>query len=120
MIDLLEISLVGLVLAVAVLIVFVGQGLFVAGNVRAEYSRKLIHIGLSMWVAWWLFLMPVNVIIVASMLLASGVFITKRFGFLKSIHGVRRSTHGEVTYALGITATAILFSNPGGLRSGDS
>ena len=111
-IDLLELSLVGLVLAVAALIVFVGQGLFVAGNVRVEYSRKLIHIGLSMWVAWWLFLMPVNVIIVASMLLASGVFITKRFGLLKSIHGVRRSTHGEVTYALGITATAILFPHP--------
>lgn len=111
-IDPLEVSLVGLVLFVAALIVFVGQGLFVAGNVRVEYSRKLIHIGLSTWVAWWLFLLPVNVVIVASMVLASGVFITKRFGFLKSIHGVRRSTHGEVTYALGITATAIFFPNP--------
>ena len=111
-IDPLEISLVGLVLFVATLIVFVGQGLFVAGNVRVEYSRKLIHIGLSAWVAWWLFLLPVNVVIVASMVLASGVFITKRFGLLKSIHGVRRSTHGEVTYALGITMTAILFPHP--------
>ena len=108
-----DLFLVGVVLTVVALIVFIGQGLFIAGNIDGEYSRKLIHILLSLWVACWRYLLPVNIIIIASLILAAVVFTTKKLGFLKSIHGVRRSTHGEITYALGITLTAILFPEPG-------
>ena len=102
----LDIFLVGVVLAVVGLIVVVGQGLFMVNDIKIEYSRKLIHIGLSIWLACWLFFLPYKLVIVASLLLALAVFISKRLGFLKSIHGVRRTTYGEITYALGIAFVA--------------
>ena len=103
---LIDIISVVVVLTVVGLIVVVGQGLFMVNNIKIEYSRKLIHIGLSVWIAFWLFFLPYKIVIVASLLLALAVFISKRLGFLKSIHGVRRTTYGEITYALGIAFAA--------------
>ena len=100
--------LIVVVLVIAALVVVVGQGLFMINDIRVEYSRKLIHISLSVWIACWLSFLKWQWVAIAALLLATGVFISKRAGFLKSIHGVRRTTYGEITYALGIALVAYL------------
>ena len=108
----LDLVLVGSALLVVALIGFVGSALFIQDNLKAESSRKLIHIGLALWIAVWRFFLPANIIIVASLLLALGVFVAKKMAWLKAIHGVGRATHGEIIYALGVTVTVILFQEP--------
>ena len=107
-----DVALVFLALLGVALIGFVGQALTLTNKVAGEYSRKLIHIWLALWIGCWRFFLPVGIVIITSLILALGVFISKQMGILTSIHGVRRSTHGEIVYALGITATAILFPEP--------
>ncbi len=103
-------------IALAVLPVFVllilTEILWRNNSLRGESARKFIHIVVGSYVAFWPFLISFQTIqaISAAFLLVVGVSL--RFHIFKSIHGVARSTWGEVLFAVGIGLIAVLTNEP--------
>ncbi len=103
-------------IAVAILpvsaLLFVTEGLWRTNKLRGESARKLIHIIVGSYVAFWPFIISFEAIqaISAAFLLVVGYSL--KFRIFKSIHGVARQTWGEVMFAVGIGLIAVLTSEP--------
>ena len=68
-------------------------------NMAAEHSRKLVHAGtglLTLLFPLWLQQGWQVALLCGSFLIL--LFVSKRFRFLNSIHGVQRPTHGSLLY----------------------
>ncbi len=76
--------------------------------VSIEASRKLIHIIAGTVVAFMPYFASWSEIQILSLAFLVVVFLSARFNVLKSIHSVKRVTHGEVLYALAIVICAFL------------
>lgn len=81
-------------------------------SLRGESARKLIHIVVGSYVAFWPFIVSFQTIqlISAAFLLVIGLSL--RFHIFKAIHGVARRTWGEVLFAVGIGLIAVLTNEP--------
>ncbi len=103
-------------IALAILPVFIllliTEGLWRSNALRGESARKLIHIIVGSYVAFWPFIISFEAIqaISAAFLLVVGISL--RFGIFKSIHGVARQTWGEIMFAVGIGLIAVLTTEP--------
>lgn len=103
-------------LALAVMPVFailvLTEVLWRNNSLRGESARKLIHIFVGSYVAFWPFLISFQAIQLISVAFLVVVGISLKFGIFKAIHGVARRTWGEVLFAVGIGLTAVLTDNP--------
>lgn len=99
-------------LGVVGLIVVLGQMLFIVHRIRGEYSRKFIHMAVALWMSIWRFLLPAPFIVAMCVFMGIGVYFAKKRQILNSIFEVDRSTHGEITYALGVGIVALVFNSP--------
>ena len=77
---------------------------------HSELSRKLIHILVGSFVAFWPYIMSVNSIRIISVLFTIVVFSSMKFNIFKSIHTVKRDSLGEIYFA--ISVGLITFINP--------
>ena len=77
---------------------------------HSELSRKLIHILVGSFVAFWPYIMSVNSIRIISVLFTIVVFSSIKFNIFKSIHSVKRDSLGEIYFA--ISVGLITFINP--------
>jgi len=77
---------------------------------HSELSRKLIHILVGSFVAFWPYIMSVNSIRIISVLFMIVVFSSMKFNIFKSIHSVKRDSLGEIYFA--ISVGLITFINP--------
>ena len=77
---------------------------------HSELSRKLIHILVGSFVAFWPYIMSVNSIRIISVLFMIVVFSSMKFNIFKSIHTVKRDSLGEIYFA--ISVGLITFINP--------
>jgi phytol kinase len=77
-------------------------------HLKGESPRKLIHIGVGSFVAFWPFFMSIHSVLWLSAALFIVVFISKFFHIFESIHTVRRYTMGELFFPLGIGLAALL------------
>jgi len=77
---------------------------------HSELSRKLIHILVGSFVAFWPYIMSVNSIRIISVLFMIVVFSSLKFNIFKSIHTVKRDSLGEIYFA--ISVGLITFINP--------
>ena len=77
---------------------------------HSELSRKLIHILVGSFVAFWPYIMSVNSIRIISVLFTIVVFSSMKFNIFKSIHSVKRDSLGEIYFA--ISVGLITFINP--------
>ena len=93
-------------------IVLAVQLLFHWKIIMGEYSRKLTHILVALWMAFWLFTLSQLAIVYLGLFLLFGIFIAQRFKMFNSIFGVNRLTYGEAMFVIGIMVTALLFPNP--------
>ena len=59
---------------------------------HSELSRKLIHILVGSFVAFWPYIMSVNSIRIISVLFTIVVFSSIKFNIFKSIHSVKRDS----------------------------
>ena len=76
-----------------------------------EYARKLVHISVGTFVAFWpLFLSPLE-IVVLSLAFVAVVGASYFFGVFKAIHSVQRPTWGEVFFALAVGFLAVIAHN---------
>lgn len=77
-------------------------------KVRGEVSRKIIHVVVGSFIAFWPFFMPVRTVRLLSLALLVGIIFSKFFHIFKSIHAVRRFTIGEILFPIGIGLAALL------------
>ena len=110
--DIIDYLLATALLGVVGLIIVLGQMLFIAHRIRGEYSRKFIHMTVALWMSTWRFLLPAPLVVGLCVVMGVIVYIAKKKQLLKSIFEVERTTHGEVTYALGVGIVALVFSSP--------
>lgn len=82
------------------------------GKLEPETSRKLIHIFVGTFIAFWPLYMSWRTIQLLSLLLFVGVFISYRIGMFGAIHKVKRKTSGELWYPIGIFLAATLTTQP--------
>lgn len=99
------------VLPVFVLLV-VAEALWRSNKLRGESARKLIHIIVGSFVAFWPFYISFEAIQAVSAMFLVVVGISLRFRVFKSIHGVARKTWGEVLFAVCIGLLAVLTDQP--------
>lgn len=74
-----------------------------------ELSRKLVHLAAGLSAAALPLLLTFDQVAILGLLFALAMAISQRLDLLTSIHGVRRSTLGEVCFPLAISITALLF-----------
>ncbi len=103
-------------IAIAILPVFIllilTEGLWRSNRLRGESARKLIHIIVGSYVAFWPFFISFEAIQAISAAFLLVVVISQRFDIFKAIHGVARRTWGEVLFAVGIGLIAVLATEP--------
>lgn len=81
-------------------------------RLRGESARKLIHIIVGSYVAFWPFFISFTAIQLISVAFLVVVLVSQYFDIFKAIHGVARRTWGEVLFAVGIGLIATLTSEP--------
>ncbi len=93
------------------LILVAGEYLSQKRILKGEFARKFVHILTATFVAFWPLFLSHYEIAILSLVFVAIVVIVQKFKILRSFKSVRRSTYGEIWYALGIGLVALLFQN---------
>lgn len=81
-------------------------------NIEPETGRKIIHILVGSFIAFWPLYMSWHEIQLLSVALFLGVLVSYQFGVFGAIHNVKRRTSGELWYPIGIGLAALLTIEP--------
>ncbi len=81
-------------------------------ELQPETGRKIVHIFVGSFIAFWPLYMSWQTIQILSLVLFLGVLISYQFGVFGSIHNVARRTSGELWYPIGIGAAASFTTQP--------
>lgn len=95
------------ILGVLFLLVF-SEYLWRAQHVRGEVGRKLVHVTVGMFVAFWPYFMTWQEIRIMCVAFFFVVLISQRLNTFKAIHEVKRKTHGELLFPVGILLASFL------------
>ena len=71
-------------------------------DISTEVSRKLVHIFVASFVAFWPLIMSWHYIQLIGLAFLLIILISWRFNILKSIHSIERTTAGELFFAVSI------------------
>jgi phytol kinase len=74
-----------------------------------ELSRKLVHLSSGLSAAALPLILSFHQVVALGLVFALAMAASQRLNLLPSIHGVRRSTLGEICFPLAISITALLF-----------
>lgn len=103
-------------LVIAVIVTFLllstTELLWRKGHVKKEYARKLVHMSVGTFVAFWPFFLEWNHIRLLSLAFVVVISLSLWLRIFKSIHGVERPTWGEVLFALSVGLITLLTSDP--------
>jgi phytol kinase len=75
---------------------------------HGELSRKMVHIVVGSFVAFWPFYLSWSQIELLSIAFFIVVFISKYFNLFHAIHSVQRPTIGELFFALAVGSVALI------------
>jgi phytol kinase len=103
---------IGLSLGLIFVLLVVSEVLWRRGSLQPETARKLIHILVGTFIAFWPLYMSWQTIQLLSVALFVGVFISYRFGVFGAIHRVKRRSAGELWYPVGIGLSALATIQP--------
>ena len=92
-------------------VLLVGELLWRYKILKGEKARKFIHIVAATYAAFWPFFVERIYIALLAVVFIITLLIIKRLKIFKSIRAVRRTTYGEIWYALSIGALAMIFQN---------
>lgn len=104
--------LIGLSLALIFVGLFVAEILWRRSKLEPETARKLIHISVGTFIAFWPLYMSWQTIQLLSVALFAGVFLSYEFGVFGAIHRSKRRRSGELWYPVGIGLCALLIVQP--------
>lgn len=82
------------------------------GKLQAEEARKIIHVLVGVFIAFWPLYMSWKTIQILSVLLFLGVLFSYQYGVFGAIHKVKRKTAGELWYPVGVGLAATLTIQP--------
>lgn len=77
-------------------------------GLHSELSRKLIHVAVGSFVAFWPFLISWQQIRLLSLAFLLVVGVSKHFKLFRALHSVTRPTWGELYFALAVGLTTYL------------
>jgi phytol kinase len=80
-------------------------------QIHAELTRKLVHVAVGTFVAFWPFFLSWREIQVLSLAFFFVVCISIKFNIFSSIHAVKRSITGELLFAVVIGLLALIATN---------
>lgn len=92
-------------------ILVLSESLWRSKKLTGEFGRKFIHISVGTYAAFWPFFMSFRAIQIISIAFLLVVMMSRRLGVFRSVSHIDRRTWGDVMFALGIGASAILTSN---------
>lgn len=93
------------------LVLIIGEYLSRKRILKGEFARKFVHILTATFVAFWPLFLSHYEIAILSLVFVGIVVVVKKFRILRSLKAVRRTTYGEIWYALGIGIVAVLFQS---------
>lgn len=99
-------------IAVVFLILVFSEYLSRSKGVHSELTRKIVHVLVGMFVAFWPFFLSWRQIQVLSLLFLVVVLISIKLNIFNSIHAVRRNVWGEVLFAVAIGMLAFIATDP--------
>lgn len=94
------------------LLLLITEYLWRSNSLRGESARKLIHIIVGSYVAFWPFIIGFEAVQFISAAFLLVIALSLKFRIFKAIHGVGRRTWGEVLFAVGIGLIAVLTDDP--------
>ncbi len=100
-----------LVAAFVIFLILVFAEFLSRRGVHSELTRKLVHMMVGTFVAFWPFFLSWRQIQYMSLAFLIVVFISLKLRVFDSVHGVKRRTMGEVLFALVIGILAFIVSN---------
>lgn len=98
-------------LAVALLLC-ITEILWRGGKLHVETSRKIVHMGTGVIVAFWPHFLDWSVVQLLALAMLAAILVSHQFHIFKSIHSVSRLTKGEILYPIGIGICALLEPAP--------
>jgi phytol kinase len=96
------------VVAIVFFLILLGEFMAQRNQNYPEFNRKFVHITVGSFVAFWPLILTWNQIIFLSAAFVLVISISKSFNILKSIHGVKRATWGEVYFGLIVGLLALI------------
>lgn len=93
------------------LILISGEYLSQKRILKGEFARKYVHILTASFVAFWPLFLSHYQIAILSLVFVAMVVTVQKTKILRSFKSVRRTTYGEIWYALGIGVVALLFQD---------
>jgi len=81
-------------------------------GVHSELTRKIVHVLVGMFVAFWPFFLSWRQIQVLSLMFLVVVIVSIRLNLFGSIHAVSRNSWGEVLFAVIIGILAFISTDP--------
>jgi phytol kinase len=98
--------------AVTFLLLASTEYLWRLGHVKKEYARKLVHVSVGTFVAFWPFFLDWTQIRLLSLAFVVVIALSLWLKIFKSIHSVERPTWGEVLFALSVGFISLITTNP--------
>lgn len=82
-----------------------------AKRIHAELTRKLVHVAVGSFVAFWPFFLTWRTIQLLSLAFFIVVCLSIKFNIFRSIHAVQRNVMGELLFAIVIGVLATICTN---------
>lgn len=103
---------IALSLGLILLLLVANEVLWRKKELEPETARKIIHITVGTFIAFWPLYMSWQTIQILSLALLAGVAVSYQFGVFGAIHNVSRRTGGELWYPVGIGLAAVTTVQP--------
>lgn len=105
--------MLGLFLAGAgtALVLLVGEQLWQNKILKGENARKFVHITAATYAAFWPYFLNRQCIALLSLVFILALIIIKKLKIFRSVRSIKRTTYGEIWYALSIGLLALLLKN---------
>lgn len=81
-------------------------------GLHSELSRKLVHIAVGAFVAFWPFFLSWRQIQLLSLAFLAVILLSIKFNIFQAIHAVKRNVAGEVLFAISIGILALISTTP--------
>lgn len=93
-------------------LLLIAEYLWRTDHLEAETSRKIIHIGVGSFIAFWPLYMSWAQIQLLVGLLFLGILLSYQLGVFGAIHKIKHRSSGELWYPIGIGLAALFTSQP--------
>lgn len=100
------------VVAVTFIVLVFSEWLARAKQIHAELTRKLVHVAVGTFVAFWPFFLSWRQIQLLSLAFFLVICVSVKLNIFRSIHAVKRNITGELLFAIVIGLLALISTDP--------